>query len=90
MADDEDDARRSDHRIAETVLRRLQVLDHPRRWQAHVEHGHLVLCDDFDDPVQQHLASIIAIAVPGVSSIETHLRSTCPHHHRGRLAGPAH
>jgi osmotically-inducible protein OsmY len=50
------------------------------RWLVHVQDGRVVLCDDLDDPVEQHLATIIAAAVPGTVHVDTHHRARCPHH----------
>lgn len=73
----------SDAALAVTVARRLHNHVGWPRWQVHVERGRLLLCDDFDDPVQQHLAALIAREVPGVVSVDTALRHTCPYHRAG-------
>ena len=72
------------------VARRLENHVGWRRWQVHADHGRVLLCDDFDDPVDQHVAALVARAVPGVVSVDTALRSCCPHHRGARMIeGPS-
>jgi osmotically-inducible protein OsmY len=50
------------------------------RWTVHVRDGGVVLCDEVDDPLEQHIATIIAAAVPGTVHVDTRHRASCPHH----------
>lgn len=73
-------AARSDAAVAVTVSRRLENHVGWTRWTVHVAAGRVLLCDDADDPVEQHVAMLVARAVPGVASVETTGRSRCPWH----------
>lgn len=43
--------------------------------------GGVVLCDEYDDPTEQHVALVIAAAVPGVVHVQTRHRAQCPFTH---------
>ena len=71
---------RSDEELRAAVSRRLDAYAGWHRWEVHTRRGEVVLCDDEDDPVQQHLATVIAAGVPGTVHVATHRRSACPEH----------
>lgn len=57
---------RTDAEIAADVRRRLEVYGGPDRWSLRVRQGHVTMVDSLDDPVDAHVAKIIALSVPGV------------------------
>jgi CBS domain-containing protein len=57
---------RSDAAIATDIRHRLEVYGGPDRWQVCVQRGRATINDRLDDPVDAHVAKIIALAVPGV------------------------
>lgn len=57
---------RTDAAIAADVRRRLEVYAGPDRWSVCVRQGHVTMVDSLDDPVDAHVAKIIALSVPGV------------------------
>lgn len=57
---------RDDEALATDVRRRLELYGGPGRWQVEVRRGRVIIHDDRDDPVDAHVAKIIALAVPGV------------------------
>lgn len=71
---------RSDDDLRAAVERKLDAYAGWSRWTVHARDGEIALCDDFDDPVEQHLATVIAAAVPGTVHVDTHHRTACPHH----------
>ena len=71
---------RTDADLQHAIERTLNAYVGWARWTVHVRDGEVVLCDDYDDPVQQHIATVIAAAVPGAVHVDTHLRSRCPRH----------
>jgi CBS domain-containing protein len=71
---------RSDADLRAAVERKLDAYAGWSRWTVHAREGEVALCDDFDDPVEQHLATVIAAAVPGTVHVDTHHRTACPHH----------
>jgi CBS domain-containing protein len=71
---------RSDADLCAAVERKLDAYAGWSRWTVHARKGEVALCDDFDDPVEQHLATVIAAAVPGTVHVDTHHRAGCPHH----------
>jgi len=84
---------RSDADLCAAVERKLDAYAGWSRWTVHVREGEVALCDEFDDPVEQHLATVIAAAVPGTVHVDTHHRADCPHERRdlrppGHAAGP--
>lgn len=71
---------RDDEEIRAAVERELDAYAGWSRWFVHVRDGEVVLCDEADDPFDQHVATIIAAAVPGAVHVDTHRRTACPHH----------
>lgn len=71
---------RSDADLRAAVERKLDAYAGWSRWTVHAREGEVALCDEFDDPVEQHLATVIAAAVPGTVHVDTHHRTACPHH----------
>lgn len=71
---------RDDDDLRSAVERELDRYAGWSRWIVHVRHGRVVLCDEVDDPVEQHIATIIATGVPGARDVDTHHRAVCPHH----------
>jgi len=57
---------RSDAEIATDVRRRLEVYGGPHRWSVSVRQGRVAITDTRDDPVDAHVAKIIAQSVAGV------------------------
>lgn len=78
MADHEP-LRRDDETLAEGVVRLLtdRLGGH---WQAHAAGGHVVLCHRHGDPLELHLATLLAATVAGVLSVDAVARHCCPHH----------
>ena len=74
----------SDEALGTAISRRLDAYAGWHRWNVHADHGEVVLCDDADDPLQQHIATVIAVGVPGTVHVVTHRRDACPVH---RAAG---
>ncbi|WP_018332238.1 hypothetical protein [Actinomycetospora chiangmaiensis] len=85
---DEGPRGRSDAAVAVAVARRLENYVGWPRWAVHVAGGRVVLCDDVDDPVEQHIATLVARDVPGVASVDTTRRSRCPWHAPGAAVRP--
>lgn len=71
---------RDDDELRSAVEHELDRYAGWSRWLVHVRHGRVVLCDEVDDPFEQHIATIIATAVPGARHVDTHHRAVCPHH----------
>lgn len=71
---------RSDEDLRAAVSRRLDTYAGWHRWEVHTHDGEVVLCDDADDPLQQHIATVIAAGVPGTVHVATHRRDGCPEH----------
>jgi CBS domain-containing protein len=57
---------RDDADLATDVRRRLELYGGPGRWRVEVRRGRVTIHDERDDPVDAHVAKIIALAVPGV------------------------
>lgn len=57
---------RDDVALATDVRRRLELYGGPGRWRVDVHDGRVTIRDERDDPVDAHVAKIIALAVPGV------------------------
>jgi osmotically-inducible protein OsmY len=77
---DQRPAARSDEELRAAVEHELDRYAGWSRWLVHVRDGEVVLCDDLDDPLEQHVATIIAAGVPGIRHVDTHHRARCPHH----------
>ncbi|GLZ49641.1 CBS domain-containing protein [Actinomycetospora sp. NBRC 106375] len=71
---------RSDEDLRAAVSRRLDTYAGWHRWDVHADRGEVVLCDEEDDPLQQHIATVIAAGVPGTVHVATHRRDRCPAH----------
>lgn len=71
---------RSDEDLRAAVSRKLDAYAGWHRWEVHADRGEVVLCDEYDDPLEQHIATVIAAGVPGTVHIETHRRDACPGH----------
>jgi len=57
---------RDDVDLATDVRHRLELYGGPGRWQVEVRRGRVTIHDERDDPVDAHVAKIIALAVLGV------------------------
>jgi CBS domain-containing protein len=57
---------RADATIAADVRHRLSSYAGPGRWHVEVEDGQVTLRDPMADPAEEHPASVVAAAVPGV------------------------
>ncbi|PVZ06819.1 HPP family protein [Actinomycetospora cinnamomea] len=79
---------RSDEDLRLAVSRRLDAYAGCHRWEVHAHRGGIVLCDEEDDPVQQHIATVLAAAVPGTVHVATHRRDSCPVHAVRGLSRP--
>lgn len=74
-------SRGDDDNLATSVATALRIrLGGGGLWGAHARSGHVVICHRHGDPVERHLATIIAGAVLGVVSVDGVPRSACPHH----------
>ena len=70
-----------DESLARAVVRTLATrLGEAHLWGAHAENGHVVVCHRHGDPVELHLASLIARSVLGVLSVDPVARNCCPYH----------
>lgn len=61
---------RPDDLIAAAVRRDLQRYAGHERWSVSVEEGIVTLVDEYDDPTERHIASVIAQDVPGVVHVK--------------------
>lgn len=59
---------RSDTEIAADVRHRLTVYGGADRWEVEVHDGVVRVTDEFDDPTDRHVATVLAEATPGVVS----------------------
>ncbi len=57
---------RDDRTIADEVRHRLALYGGDGRWQVAVRDGVVSIGDQFDDPTDRHVATVLAEAVPGV------------------------
>jgi CBS domain-containing protein len=57
---------RDDRNIAADVARRLEIYGGDGRWHVDVHDGVVSIGDEFDDPTDRHVATVLAEAVPGV------------------------
>jgi CBS domain-containing protein len=72
---------RPDALIEADVRKRLGAYSIPDRWTVHADHGTVTITDQFADPVDHHVALVLAQAVPGVVHAEvvhsTHSTTSC-------------
>lgn len=61
---------RDDSLIAADLLRRLEVYGGAQRWTVDVHEGSVTITDEYSDPVDHHVALVLAQAVPGVVHAE--------------------
>lgn len=59
---------RDDAEIARDVRRRLMIYGGPDRWTVEVNGGVVTIMDEYDDPADRHVATLLAESVPGVMS----------------------
>lgn len=57
---------RDDRNIAADVAHRLEIYGGDGRWHVDVHDGIVSIGDEFDDPTDRHVATVLAEAVPGV------------------------
>jgi CBS domain-containing protein len=57
---------RDDSAIAKDVRHKLEIYGGPNRWQVAVHDGVVTIDDEYDDPTDRHVATVLAEAVPGV------------------------
>lgn len=70
-----------DESLARAVARVLATrLGGGHQWGAHARDGHVVVCHRHGDPVELHLASMIAGSILGVLSVDPVPRRSCPYH----------
>ncbi len=69
---------RADALIAADVRKRLRAYGNPDRWTVHADHGTVTITDQFADPVDHHVALVLAQAVPGVVHAEVVCSSSTP------------
>ncbi|QRP50363.1 HPP family protein [Amycolatopsis sp. FDAARGOS 1241] len=62
---------RADSAIAADVRHRLEIYGGTGRWQVEVHEGLVRIADRFDDETDRHVATLLALAVPGVVGAET-------------------
>ncbi|WP_326834988.1 CBS domain-containing protein [Amycolatopsis rhabdoformis] len=62
---------RGDAAIATDVRHRLEVYGGTGRWKVEVHDGAVRIVDRFDDEIDRHVATLLALAVPGVVGAET-------------------
>ncbi|MFD2468680.1 CBS domain-containing protein [Amycolatopsis silviterrae] len=62
---------REDHAIAADVRHRLEIYGGAGRWQVEVHDGIVRIVDLFDDVTDRHVATLLALAVPGVVGADT-------------------
>ncbi len=74
---------RDDAELATAVACTLNHYAGWARWQVHVTDGVVRVCDDYDDPIEQHIATMIAAAEPGAVHVEARLRQQCQYHGSG-------
>jgi len=55
--------------VAADVRHRLEIYGGPGRWTVTAKAGQVTITDERDSPTDRHAASVIAAAVPGVSSV---------------------
>ncbi|MFB9928543.1 HPP family protein [Amycolatopsis halotolerans] len=57
---------REDHAIAADVRHRLEIYGGTGRWKVDVREGIVRIVDRFEDETDRHVATLLALAVPGV------------------------
>lgn len=62
---------REDSTIAADVRHRLEIYGGTDRWRVEVHDGLVRIVDRFDDETDRHVATLLALAVPGVVGAET-------------------
>ncbi|HWD03238.1 MAG TPA: CBS domain-containing protein [Amycolatopsis sp.] len=62
---------REDSAIASDVRHRLEIYGGTDRWKVEVHDGLVRIVDRFDDKTDRHVATLLALAVPGVVGAET-------------------
>ncbi|MFD8496086.1 HPP family protein [Amycolatopsis sp. NPDC059657] len=62
---------RTDHAIAIDVRHRLEIYGGANRWTVDVRDGSVRIEDAFDSEADRHVATLLALAVPGVVDAET-------------------
>ncbi|WP_020658889.1 CBS domain-containing protein [Amycolatopsis benzoatilytica] len=62
---------REDHAIAADVRHRLEIYGGAGRWKVEVHDGIVRIVDRFDDETDRHVATLLALAVPGVVGADT-------------------
>ncbi|EHR50980.1 CBS-domain-containing membrane protein [Saccharomonospora marina XMU15] len=65
---------RDDTAIARDVRRRLMIYGGPDRWSVKVDDGVVTIVDEYDDPTDRHVATLLAESVPGVVRADTRYR----------------
>ncbi|NIJ12286.1 CBS domain-containing protein [Saccharomonospora amisosensis] len=65
---------RDDTAIARDVRRRLMIYGGPDRWTVEVDDGVVTIVDEYDDPTDRHVATLLAESVPGVVRADTRYR----------------
>ncbi|SHF69806.1 CBS domain-containing protein [Streptoalloteichus hindustanus] len=63
---------RDDATIEADVRHRLEIYGGFDRWSVRVRQGVVTIGDVFDDPTDEHVARVLAQAVPGVTHVEIH------------------
>jgi CBS domain-containing protein len=69
---------RADALVAADVRKRLGTYGTPDRWTVHADHGTVTITDQFANPVDHHVALVLAQAVPGVVHAEVVCSSSTP------------
>ncbi|MEV0071027.1 CBS domain-containing protein [Amycolatopsis sp. NPDC050768] len=62
---------REDSAISADVRHRLEIYGGTGRWKVEVHEGVVRIVDRYDDKTDRHVASLLALAVPGVVGAET-------------------
>ncbi|PVZ06932.1 HPP family protein [Actinomycetospora cinnamomea] len=71
---------RSDPHLRAAVALRLDGYAGRHKWEVHAHRGEVVLCDEEDDPLEQHIATVLAAGIPGTVHVATYRRDVCPEH----------
>ncbi len=62
---------REDHVIENDVKHRLEIYGGDNRWRVQVREGVVHIADQYDDDTDRHVATLLALAVPGVVGADT-------------------